>query len=203
LGISRDADEATIKKAYRRKAKEHHPDKGGDAEEFKKVQKAYAILSDPDKRKRYDAGEDVDQRNGPSIEDRAAELIMQGFDQVLELEQIPGDDPLALVMESIQQSLKSVLKDIAGFEKTIKRMEKQERKVKRKKKAKPGDNLWLRVVQTKKQRAQLTMGKANEYREVLQIAEKLLEEYEASEPGPIESAFETTFESLRKAARFV
>ena len=38
LGLTKDASEADIRKAYRKLAREHHPDKGGDAEKFKKVQ---------------------------------------------------------------------------------------------------------------------------------------------------------------------
>jgi molecular chaperone DnaJ len=58
LGISKSATAAEIKKAYRKKALEYHPDKNpGDAkaeEMFKKSAEAYEVLSDPDKRARYD-----------------------------------------------------------------------------------------------------------------------------------------------------
>lgn len=58
LGISRDADETALKKAYRKLAKKYHPDSNsGDAhaeEEFKEVTEAYNILSDEKKRKLYD-----------------------------------------------------------------------------------------------------------------------------------------------------
>ena len=58
LGISKSASAAEIKKAYRKKAIEYHPDKNpGDAkaeEMFKKAAEAYEILSDPDKRSKYD-----------------------------------------------------------------------------------------------------------------------------------------------------
>lgn len=54
LGISRDADDRTIKKAYMELARTHHPDKGGDTEKFKEIQHAYGVLSDADKRRMYD-----------------------------------------------------------------------------------------------------------------------------------------------------
>lgn len=57
LGVSKDASDAEIKSAFRKKAKEFHPDlnKSPDApEKFKEVQEAYACLSDKDKRSQYD-----------------------------------------------------------------------------------------------------------------------------------------------------
>src|SRR5688572_4461384 len=58
LGVSRDASEADIKKAYRKLAMEHHPDRTGgnkDSEErFKLITEAYEVLRDPDKRASYD-----------------------------------------------------------------------------------------------------------------------------------------------------
>lgn len=58
LGVERGADDATIKKAYRQLAKKYHPDMNpGDKEaekKFKEASEAYAVLSDPDKRRQYD-----------------------------------------------------------------------------------------------------------------------------------------------------
>lgn len=58
LGVERGADDATIKKAYRQLAKKYHPDMNpGDEEaekKFKEASEAYAVLSDPDKRRQYD-----------------------------------------------------------------------------------------------------------------------------------------------------
>ena len=54
LGVSKDASEAEIKKAYRKLAMKHHPDKGGDQEKFKEISEAYAVLSDPQKKQMYD-----------------------------------------------------------------------------------------------------------------------------------------------------
>jgi DnaJ-class molecular chaperone len=67
LGVKRDAGEAEIKKAYRKLAKELHPDKNKDnpkaSERFSKVTQAYDILTDKDKRARYDRGELDDDGN--------------------------------------------------------------------------------------------------------------------------------------------
>ncbi|OGY63249.1 MAG: hypothetical protein A3I89_01400 [Candidatus Harrisonbacteria bacterium RIFCSPLOWO2_02_FULL_41_11] len=55
LGISKNASEDEIKKAYRRMAHKHHPDKaGGDEKKFKEINEAYQILSDSKKRAQYD-----------------------------------------------------------------------------------------------------------------------------------------------------
>src|ERR671928_726951 len=68
LGVPRGASEADIKKAYRKLAKELHPDRNKDnpkaAERFSKVTQAYDILSDKDKRARYDRGE-IDEEGKP------------------------------------------------------------------------------------------------------------------------------------------
>src|SRR5262252_1015538 len=58
LGVAEDADDAAIKKAYRKLAKEYHPDvTGGDkkkTERFKEINEAYAVLGDKEKRAEYE-----------------------------------------------------------------------------------------------------------------------------------------------------
>jgi len=54
LGVSKDASADEIKKAFRRAAIEHHPDRGGDEAKFKEINEAYEVLKDPSKRQRYD-----------------------------------------------------------------------------------------------------------------------------------------------------
>jgi DnaJ family protein C protein 7 len=66
LGVSKDCTEAEIKKAYRKESLIHHPDKGGDEEKFKLVAEAFSVLSDPQRRQRYDLGEEDSEYGGGS-----------------------------------------------------------------------------------------------------------------------------------------
>lgn len=54
LGVAKDAGQSEIKKKFRELSKTHHPDKGGDEEMFKKINEAYSVLSDPQKKAEYD-----------------------------------------------------------------------------------------------------------------------------------------------------
>ena len=90
LGVADTATQQEIKKAYRRLAKEHHPDANPNnpqsAERFKQISEAHGTLSDPDKRKQYDqmrrlgafdtrarrpggAGSNARPAGGPSVEE--------------------------------------------------------------------------------------------------------------------------------------
>ena len=65
LAVAKDATAEQIKKAYRKLAMKHHPDKGGDELQFKELSKAYSVLSDEDKRKRYDETGQVEEERDP------------------------------------------------------------------------------------------------------------------------------------------
>lgn len=65
LGLTPNASESDIKKAYRKLAIKHHPDKGGNEDTFKKLTEAYEVLSNKDKREKYDNfGKDGLDNNG-------------------------------------------------------------------------------------------------------------------------------------------
>lgn len=70
LGVARDASQADVKKAFRKLARVHHPDVAKDKltaeEKFKEINEAYEVLSDPEKRKKYDTlGANWNQQGGP------------------------------------------------------------------------------------------------------------------------------------------
>lgn len=74
LGVRRDAELDEIKSAYKKAALKYHPDRNGNKEEaeklkaeamFKSIGEAYEILSDPEKRERYDSGVEVEDIDNP------------------------------------------------------------------------------------------------------------------------------------------
>ena len=77
LGVERDADEATIRRAYRKASKRTHPDAGGSEEAFTKVATSLAVLIDPKKRKTFDDTGRIEEDRPDN--DRAAALsIVEG-----------------------------------------------------------------------------------------------------------------------------
>lgn len=82
LGVSRNATQEEIKKAYRKLALKYHPDKGGTKEDeahFKKINQAYSVLSDPQKRKQYDQFGEAGPRMGGAGANINWEDMMRGF----------------------------------------------------------------------------------------------------------------------------
>jgi DnaJ family protein A protein 2 len=69
LGVEKDASAEEIKKAYYKISKTVHPDKGGDPEEFKKINHAYEILSNPEKRQMYDMTGSDEESQGINMND--------------------------------------------------------------------------------------------------------------------------------------
>lgn len=83
LGVSKNASPEEIKQAYRKRAQETHPDKGGNAEDFADVAAAYEVLSDPKRKLLYDGtGQD---RQKP-LEAEVQRLLVQMFNDVLLLD---------------------------------------------------------------------------------------------------------------------
>jgi molecular chaperone DnaJ len=78
LGVSKSASQEEIKKAYKKLALQHHPDKGGDEEVFKKISGAYSVLSDEQKKAEYDLGGRPVNRGGGGFS-TAEDIFSQFF----------------------------------------------------------------------------------------------------------------------------
>ena len=81
LGIDRSASKAEINRAWKKRVKKAHPDTGGSAEEFKRVQTAHMVLADDAKRARYDATGEFEE-NKPNIE---LAQILEGMSIVIDI----------------------------------------------------------------------------------------------------------------------
>jgi DnaJ-class molecular chaperone len=82
LEIERGSSQDDIKKAYFKAARTKHPDKGGSAEEFKEIQRAYETLSDPQRRQMYDVTGSEEGQGGPQMGQGMGnpfEHMMRGF----------------------------------------------------------------------------------------------------------------------------
>lgn len=115
LGVKKGATQKQLKKAYYVKSKIHHPDKGGDPEMFKQLVQAYGILSDPEKRKRYDSGEAPDDisRATMSFDQEVMTSLCGLFIQVVAGSDIQKTDLVALMKRHISQA-------VAGLENNVK-----------------------------------------------------------------------------------
>ncbi|MDI9325606.1 MAG: J domain-containing protein [Alphaproteobacteria bacterium] len=90
LGVQKNATQDEIKKAFRSLAQKHHPDKGGSADQFKKINEAYQTLGDTEKRKKYDQfGSNYSQYQQNTHSD-FSDIFGQGFSNV-EFDGDPGD----------------------------------------------------------------------------------------------------------------
>ena len=96
LGIDKNASQEDVKKAFRKLAHQHHPDKGGDEKKFKEASEAYSVLSDEKKRKEYDTygsagpGAGFGGGNGFDYSGFANNMGGQGFEG-MDLNDIFGD----------------------------------------------------------------------------------------------------------------
>ncbi len=84
LGVSRDASLSAIRRAFRKKVRSCHPDSGGSVEAFNELKTAYDVLSDPDRRRRYDeTGQLGDRASGDPHRTKIIEILAAGLDHAL------------------------------------------------------------------------------------------------------------------------
>lgn len=132
LGVKKDADFDEIKDAYRKKSKACHPDtRGGDAEKFKELNKAYQVLSNEEKRARYDAGESHESilSKNETPEEIGKKIIIDVFCAVIE----KNDPDQFNIVEIIDLEISNAITQIEMFisiqEMKKKRFEKAARKI--------------------------------------------------------------------------
>nr|WP_210270778.1 J domain-containing protein [Rhizobium rhizolycopersici] len=105
IGVARDANTASIKAAYRRRAKTAHPDSGGDVDTFARLKAAYELLLDPVRRKVYDdTGYDPELADTKDL--KGLMVLEKLINEVILDEREPGSfDPIAAIRRKLTNEI--------------------------------------------------------------------------------------------------
>lgn len=123
LNVSTDATGRDIKKAYKRAASEHHPDKStGDGGKFHNIKLAYDVLSDPQRRAKFDETGDID--TNVSSHDPVDERLTQLFTSIINDEQFTGDI-VNNAKDIVNNALGDLVKAISKSQFKISKLEKR------------------------------------------------------------------------------
>jgi curved DNA-binding protein CbpA len=145
LGIGRGAAQDDLRRAYRRKAKTSHPDSGGSVGAFGEIATAYAVLSDPERRERYDLTGEIDLPRADTFDASAIEVIAQKLGLIIHAEQdVTSLDIGALIDGAIREDMAQRRANIANHERAIQRTTKLRARIKRKANGK--DNMLAKVL---------------------------------------------------------
>lgn len=141
LGVERDADEKTVRRAYRRRAKETHPDKkGGRRDKFESANRALMVLTDPKRREQYDRTGSVDDDKPDNAQAEALTILLGTLTAILDECDKVGRSPLQInIVEMLRANIdRAVTQGEASKKAPLKRIETLERVDRRlRKKGKP------------------------------------------------------------------
>lgn len=173
LGLKRGATEAAIRSAYLKKAKQTHPDQGGNAEEFKEVSRAYNVLGDRSKRLVHD--ETGQEDGGPTAEDAAVAIVRNLTEMVI----ANGHDPattdfLREMRGQIAQAIANSDQQRADINRKITRCDALSKRFK----IKNCDNLIAKILQGRVDEMERQLAAIERDRLNLDAAKTLLASYE-------------------------
>ena len=128
LGISPDAQEADIRAAHRRAAKKHHPDTGGNREQFERITRAAMILRDPEKRARYDATGETEGRRDNELSE-CASIIISAFDRAMGEGNPDAADIIGRARRFLEQDQRKIEAAIAECHQALKMISNAQRRL--------------------------------------------------------------------------
>ncbi len=173
LGINKNSSQEEIKRAFRKKAAEHHPDRNdNDGKSMAAVNKAYSCLGDPEKRKRYDETGEDKRKN--SFEQDVIGAMLTLFNEALE----DDGDMLDRCKRSIQKALENGENKQAEIKAKIKKLRSRRKaiKTKRGQQNRIHDLIDQRILMLNEQIAQ-----NKKMRKVVVAVKKELNKYESDE----------------------
>jgi curved DNA-binding protein CbpA len=172
LQVSKDATPDAIKKAYRKLARKHHPDAGGDAGKFHKITLAYDILMDPKRRARYDETGDISE----TIPDNSMNKIMSVLNMLFENAVMPlargyAEPNTTDIVRKMKADLASALVGIKEKQQKLLEARKLMLDIKNRLSARDGENLFLEIINSKLKNIE---GEENNLAQEKELTEKCL-----------------------------
>lgn len=145
LDLVPTASPAEIKQAHRAAAKRFHPDAGGDAARFVAVTRAYRVLSDPERRRRYDETGLFDAAEADTAQADLVVTLSSALNHVLSRTQIPIDstDIVAEMRRLIEAGREVARDELAGIETRLAALQEARTRIRRKDER---ENLFLAVI---------------------------------------------------------
>lgn len=180
LGVKRSAPRKDIHKAYRKKAKTAHPDAGGSVEAFNELVMAYSVLSDADRRTRYDETGEIDLPQPDNFHGGAIEIIAEKLGLVIHAEQdLAVMDVGALIEQAIRDDIAARKASVTHQQRAGERLAKLRARTKRK--AQGDDNLVARVLDWHELAIKNHIKKHEESIRYLERALEMLQDYSFSD----------------------
>ena len=184
LGVPEDASDDDIKKAYRKQAMKHHPDRNAQSPEseaaFKAVSEAYETLSDASKRAAYDAGEDP--LNESHIEKAAVVMLEDLIGTTIELDV----DIFGFIRTHLQNKIAAFKVDLANAEKDQRRLDRLRKRLIYKGK---GLNLVDKVLARREREVLDSTVFAHRCIAVAMAIQPMLDSYEDLGPDPVDDKY--------------
>lgn len=199
LGVEPNATHDQIRDAYRAKAKQTHPDAGGNAEAFGALSHAAAVLTDPARRARYDET-GADDPPGQT-ESEAFAMIIGLLASAASDERVPVElvDMGALIQKALAEAEQETKQQIAKLTSRKARIEKLMKRVKRKGK---GPNMIVRSFEDSARKIEGAILKGRDRLEVIDAARKMAADYDFEAPAPAPAVTVTGTTTAGLWARF-
>lgn len=181
LGVPKHADQAAIRKAYRRRAQRAHPDKGGSAADFERITHAYKVLTDQRRRANYDATGNDSTQPEPPLDVQAMGGIASVLISMMDQADTAHTDLIALLREHFRQQLQALNTNRQRLKSAIVKREKAVARIRRKT---AGDNLLAQFIQSDIANGQRNLAGMDDQERLIKRVLELVAEYECTGNAP-------------------